>query len=74
MLQITAVIPAVLQVSTAGMIHSHTEVCLNFLNQKTENNSMKSLLKYRGKNVFSSYLLEPRTANTHKKRVLIISS
>lgn len=35
MLQITAVIAAVLQVSTAGMIHSHTEISPNLLNPET---------------------------------------
>lgn len=71
MLQITAVIPAVLQVSTAGMIHSHTEVSLNVLNPETvpveENNSMRSLMKYRGEKVFYNNLLEPRPAITQKK-------
>lgn len=53
MLQITAVIAAVIQVSTAGMIHSRTEISPNLLNPETvpvqENNAMKNLKKYRGK-------------------------
>lgn len=74
MLQITAVIAAVLQVSIAGMIHSRTEISPNLLNPETvpvqENNAMKNLIK----KVFYNNLLKPGPVVTHKKRFLIISN
>lgn len=69
MLQVTAVIADVLQLSIAGMIHSCTEISRNLLNPKTvpalENNTMKSLIKQRGKTPFSLLYLFVRAEASH---------